>query len=211
MSNQLQKQIMKTQKNTVVALSFIFGILLSVQTTFAQSTEEDLLGDISDLFGDTSTSEDFGSEIPAPDESTGDDFLGGLEDLFEDITESEETSGDTETLDDQTATSDEQNYDLSGITPERLYGSAFEFPQNETDEYSLLKRVPGAIKHRGSTLLVISSKKTLSKYLPCKVAETAKITNALARLKMSQGAPLACREDVGARLYMPYRTFRGYR
>ena len=80
----------------------------------------------------------------------------------------------------------------------------------EGKENHLLYKIPGAIDYKGMTFLRIDSPRFFNQFQKCDTTDADRTQNALARLKISQGAPLECREAMKYQ-FMPYKTFRASR
>lgn len=175
------------KQTTVVALGFLL-CLLSFNISHAQSSEDPFSDD---LFGDLFSELETFSEEPSEEEFTED--LGSEEPPAEDL-----SSGDSELL---------PTEDLG--TEARTNSSGRDYIQEipEGKEAFLLYQIPGAFEYRGMTFLTVDSPKYLNPYQPCDLTAEHVITDKLARLKISQGAPLECREDIVYR-YFPYKTYR---
>lgn len=184
------------KRTSVVALAFLLS-LASFNISHAQSSEDPFEDDIlGDLFSDL---ESFSDEVEEQ-ESGSEEGFGELPEL----TPSDESENSTE---------------LSESTGEDLLTPSEEAPARalisrnyikevpEGKEAFLLYKIPGAFEYRGMTFMNVDSDKYYNPYQPCDLTEQHVITGSLARLKISQGAPLECREDLKYS-FLPYRTFR---
>lgn len=200
MDNQINKNLMKNA--SVVALSlFIFGLLSLQPITVQAQSSEDPFGDFEDLFSEL---EDFESESSDEIEAVEDESSAEDEASAENLQSSDEEAVDSET------TSDEETAPVESKTNplEARLNTVAEIPEGKEDY--LLYNVPGAIEHGGMTLLRIDSPKFFNKYQKCNFATNEQVTGTLAMLKISQGAPLECREDMQYQ-FAPYKTFRSTR
>lgn len=204
---------MKT--TTVVALSLLLSFM-TINTTHAQ--EEDPLdgfGDILDAFSELA--EEGSSELESTDSSSSsEDSSTSSESTSTDSTSTEEsesessstesTSTENTSTTESTTTTDTTSADYtttkSNVNPRYLVPTTIP----EGKENFVLYRVPGAIELNGSTFLNIKSSKFYNRYQRCNMAETEVVNDRLARLKISQGGPLACREDMEYR-FQPYKTY----
>lgn len=186
---------------TVVALGLLLS-LMSFNISYAQSVE-DPFGE--DFFGDLFSELESFSEDP--------EVLAAEEDTTSGSSSSSSSSSGTSSSTplDEPQSSDESDLLLPSDNFESnvVNDNARSYVQNipEGKENFLLYNVPGAVEHRGMTFLNFTSAKQLNAYQRCQLGESDVLTNKLARLKISQGAPLECREDIVYR-YFPYKTYR---
>lgn len=181
---------MKYTKTLALALALS---LTFAATTHAQSTEEDPLADFADL-------------------EAALDELGSLETEASD-SESLSSEADAEASTEATTeTESEVNTEANLETKEEASGKTVnsrllpkEVPEGKEDY--LLYNIPGAIEYRGMTFLRIDSPRFFDRFQKCDTTEDDKTYNALARLKISQGSPLECRESMEYQ-FLPYKTFR---
>ena len=179
------------KRTSVVALAFLFS-LLSFNVSHAQSSEDPFEDDIfGDLFSDL---ESFSDEVEEQEGSDSQDSFGDLPTL-------EPSDNTNESVEEDLLTPTQEA--PSRATVSRSYIK--EVPEGK--EAFLLYQVPGAFEYNGMTFLNIDSDKYFNPYQPCDLTDKHVITSQLARLKLSQGAPLECREDIRY-VYMPYRTYR---
>ncbi len=145
-------------------------------------------------------------EILTPtEEGTGDDF--GLGDEFGDLFGDdfgEEFSEESESSEEESTGEENETTEEDTEKETKEVGGVDEINKKSI---ALYDRVPGAVQAKGMTFLSFSSAKTRSKYLPCDTEESQTLMNRFTRVKLSQGAPLTCREDITFRL-MPYRMYR---
>lgn len=177
----------------IPALVLALGLLCATTTQAQEAGYDDPIltpsddGEFGGLdFGDT-FGEDFGAEFA--------DVPSDSEEPSNPTENSEETGGEENT---QTESSEEvvqevRNIDSQGKINKKIV--------------ALSDKVPGAITLKGMTFLTISSQKMIGTYLPCSTTEEDTLMNAFTRLKLSQGAPVDCREDITYRMF-PYRMYR---
>jgi len=123
--------------------------------------------------------------------------------------ESTETTETTETTTEVEVTSETST---ETVTDNRQKIGSRLFPKEipAGKETHILYTIPGAIAFRGMTFMQIDSALFFNKFQKCDTPETDVVTNKLARLKISQGAPLECRESMKYQ-FAPYRTYRANR
>jgi len=175
---------MKYTKNLALALALSLTL---ISTTQAQSEEEDPLAAFAEL-------------------------EAALEELEELETTEEETSESSESSSETAAETSTEESTQTAEEPEGKMVSNRLLPKEvpEGKEDHLLYNIPGAIEYRGMTFLKIDSPRFFNRFQKCDTTEADKTYNVLARLKISQGAPLECRESMKYQ-FMPYKTFRATR
>lgn len=201
---------MKT--TTLIALSLLFA--LTTLNTAPLQAADDPFGDdeIGDIFAEL---ENFESETDSETSTESDSESTNSDELQSSASEEGDDSSETqEALDSSessTASESETTTQSSteAIAPEtkQVNSRSYLLEIPEGKEHHLLYSIPGAIEYKGMTFMNIDSPKFFNKFQKCSTPETSKITNTLARLKISQGAPLECREDMQYK-FIPYKTFR---
>ena len=199
---------MKYPKTLALALLLT---LSSINFASAQSEEEDPLAGIDELFNaieEIESAEEAMEEGFTETESTelvnpGENTVG--------LPEADVESETTETLDEQISTTEEDSVTEAVEAQSKNIQNRLlpkEVPEGKEDH--VLYTVPGAIDYRGMTFLKIDSPRFFNRFQKCNTTEAEKTYNALAKLKISQGSPLECREAMQYQ-FMPYRTFRASR
>lgn len=183
--------------------------------SFAQSEDDDPLAAIDELNaalaalesfeGDTTSEETTGDTVqtdPAP-AAPGSEASESTSESTSETTANEETSAEPAVAAEATTTVDEVQ---AKSILDRL--AIKEIPAGK--ENHILYTMPGTIDYRGMTFLKIDSSKFFNRFQKCNVAASDTVTSALSRLKISQGAPLECRESMQYQ-FLPYKTFRASR
>ena len=199
--------------------SLALMLLMAVSVTnisFAQSEEADPLDTIDELnqalaslqntdFGendeeDSEQSEPATSE-PTASEALSEPVIGASESILE-TTSSEESAPEV--------TSGKETAPVNELQAKSIVDrlAIKEVPAGK--EHHLLYTMPGTIDYRGMTFMRIDSSRFFNRFQKCDVAESDTLTSTLSRLKISQGAPLECRESMQYQ-FLPYKTFRAAR
>ncbi len=200
--------------------SFALMLLLAAGVTnisFAQSNESDPLDTIDELNQALSAlqSDDSGENTEDNNEqikTTSETDVSGAV-ASETILASEsssESSLSEETATESTETSAKETTSVNELQAKSIIDrlSIKEIPAGK--EHHLLYTMPGTIDYRGMTFMRINSPRFFNRFQKCNVAESDTITKTLSRLKISQGAPLECRESMKYQ-FLPYKTFRATR
>jgi len=194
----------------------------ATNVSFAQ--EEDPLAAIDELNEAIEALESFEEDNESfetnEESSVESDFLSPTE-IQDNVVEpnsSEDLMMPSETLDATENTVESENVDSQNIVSEtvnELQSKSItdrlqikEIPEGK--ENHLLYTMPGTIDYRGMTFMRIDSSKFFNRFQKCNIAESDTVTSTLSRLKVSQGAPLECRESMKYQ-FLPYRTFRASR
>lgn len=169
-----------------LTLAFLLSFT-SLNLATAQSDETDPLAEFDELF----------KEIEGAEESIdlGEEGSGTLESVETEISTEPEATVTSEVSEKNTRIM--QNRLLPKTIP-------------EGKESFVLYRVPGAFEFRGMTFTQLESSLFYNRFQKCDIAEDETITSTLANLKLSQGAPLECRETMKYK-FAPYRSFRAQR
>ncbi len=201
----------------------LLGLIIStasIGNSFAQS-EEDPLDAVDGLIdaiealesedgdgAEEDTSTENGSSNQAAEESTVADESTAT--TADESTTAETPASADETGSSETATTDTASKQSGTDEAERASSRLIpkEAPAGKEDH--LLYKIPGAIEYKGMTFLKIDSPKFFNQFQRCDLAENETLTGTLARLKVSQGAPLECRETMKFQ-FIPYKTFRATR
>jgi|GEM_PF-3804789 len=208
---------MKT--TTVIALSLMFG-LINLSPVNAQSSEEDPFAGLEDFFSELESLESEGGEEFADTENNSESSSSFETDSF--MAESDTLLSSADESADEVISESAPEASNTVTTEAEAVISTVPFRGNlgsvrlnngaapEGKESHVLYNIPGAIEYNGMTFLNIDSRKFFNRFQKCDIAETETVTNALSRLKISQGAPLACREDMQYK-FLPYKNFRSTR
>lgn len=171
--------------------------------------------------------------LAAAQSNAADDPLSGFDELFDALKEIESaeepmdlggsdnsTLNAIETETSSEATDKEESSQTENSTTEDTVAakSSARLIQNrlmpktvpEGKENFVLYRVPGAFEYRGMTFTRLESSLFYNRFQRCDTTKDEVITNTLAKLKISQGAPLECRETMKYK-FAPYRSFRASR
>lgn len=190
---------MKYTKHLALALALSLSF---VSLTQAQSEGDDPLAGFAELEAALDELESLETET----EAEGTETESTTEESTTNTEASTETSTETETENSSETPTESEETPAAKTVNSRLMPK--EIPEGK--ENHLLYNIPGAIEYKGMTFLRIDSPRFFNRFQKCDTTENDKTYNALARLKISQGSPLECREDMKYQ-FMPYKTFRATR